>query len=142
MPASAIRSWMAASSSGVTMTCRWTFRLRFSISVPAPGLSGVLWAPLPYPAVLCPTPGAWAGWACCWVRRRSCCSSALWRARRFSDSCLFSCMAILLYRSSWFLWFRFWPGSFGGSCPLVSSLSRAVMDGRTRSGLPGAGFSS
>ena len=24
---------------GVTMTCRWTFRLRFSISVPAPGLS-------------------------------------------------------------------------------------------------------
>ena len=46
------------------------------------------------------------------------------------------------YRSSWFLWLRFWPGSFGGSCPLVPSLSRAVMDGRTRSGLPGAGFSS
>ena len=22
-------------------------------------------------------------------------------------------MAILLYRSSWFLWLRFWPGSFG-----------------------------
>ena len=29
-----------------------------------------------------------------------------------------------------------------GSCPLLPSLSRAVMDGRTRSGLPGAGFSS
>ena len=42
----------------------------------------------------------------------------------------------------WFLWLRLWPGSFGGSCPLVPSLSRAVMDGRTRSGLPGAGFSS
>ena len=50
--------------------------------------------------------------------------------------------AILLYRSSWLLWLRFWPGSFGGSCPLVPSFSRAVMDGRTRSGLPGAGFSS
>ena len=48
-------------SSGVTMTCRWTFRLRFSISVPAPGLSGALWVPLPYQAVLRPAPGAWAG---------------------------------------------------------------------------------
>ena len=41
MPTSAIRSWMAASSSDVTMTCRWTFRLRFSISVPAPGLCAI-----------------------------------------------------------------------------------------------------
>lgn len=48
-------------SSGVTITCRWTFRLRFSISVPTPGLSGALWAPLPYQAVLRPTPGAWVG---------------------------------------------------------------------------------
>lgn len=89
MPASAIRSWMAASSSGVTMTCRWTFRLRFSISVPAPGPFCALWALLPCPAALRPVPGVQAGWACCWVRRRSCCSSAPWKARRFSDSCLF-----------------------------------------------------
>ena len=98
MPASAIRSWMAANSSGVTMTCRWTFRLRFSISVPAPGLSGALWTPLPYQAVLRPAPGAWVGWAYCWVRRQSCCSSAPWRARRFSDSCLFrACRSLYLY---------------------------------------------
>ena len=119
MPASAIRSWMAASSSGVTMTCRWTFRLRFSISVPAPGLSGVLWAPLPYPAVLRPTPGARAGWACCWVRRRSCCSSALWRARRFSDSCLF----------------RAWRSSF-----IVPHGFYGFASGRVPSGVPALWF--
>ena len=73
----------SASSSGVTMMCRWTFRLRFSISVPAPGPFCALWAPSLCPAALHPAPGVQAGWACYCVRRRSCCNSAPWRAWRF-----------------------------------------------------------
>ncbi len=141
MLTSVIRSWIAASSSDVTMTCRWTFRFQFSISVPTPTSFCALLARLLHFVQRlciqlrgCMRMGVLLGTPSIMLQFCSVESSAVFRSLSFPF------IAILLIVPHVFC-FRFWLGSFED----LPSGSIFEMGGNRwvhRSGLPGAGFNS